>query len=229
MPTVNRRWRVKGEDEVRAAGGCGGRGVESREGGWNPNLITVGGEKKTTGGNECWMSVQKMLALWLLNPAAPPVTPTPLSSTPTHSAPLARTNCPPRDRWRQIDGRRAPPLGQTMVVWHDAAQLKSTQLRMADMDCCTQDTPRPKRRQMERRNSLCWWYSRVLYTFLTETWRYGIWKTPLNTDPLLLERDPYQKEKIQDISASAASMQLYVSVILNLWSCYNDQQKMFSP
>lgn len=41
----------------------------------------------------------------------------------------------------EIDRRRAPPLGQNMVVWHDAAQLKSTQLRMADMDRCTQDMP----------------------------------------------------------------------------------------
>lgn len=41
MPTVNRRWRVKGKDEVRAAGGRGGEGgrVEKREE-WNPNLTT---------------------------------------------------------------------------------------------------------------------------------------------------------------------------------------------
>lgn len=87
--------------------------------------------------------MQKMLAL--LNPEAPPVTPTPSLnvSTPTHTPPSLAQTAPPRDRWRQTDGRRAPPFGQTTVVWRDAAQLKSTQLRMADMDRCIQDTPRP--------------------------------------------------------------------------------------
>lgn len=47
----------------------------------------------------------------------------------------------------ETDGRRGTPLGQKMVVWRDAAQLKSTQIRMADMDCCRQGMPRPNKRQ----------------------------------------------------------------------------------
>lgn len=39
------------------------------------------------------------------------------------------------DRW----DTEHPLRGQTKVIWRDAAQLKSTQLRMADMDRCTQD------------------------------------------------------------------------------------------
>lgn len=48
----------------------------------------------------------------------------------------------------------APLLGQTTMVWRDAAQLKSTQLRMADMDRWTQDTPLPAGRQRETRNNV---------------------------------------------------------------------------
>lgn len=67
-------------------------------------------------------------------------------STPTHHIhphPLSR-KLPSQgtDGDRQMD-TEAPLLGQTTMVWRDAAQLKSTQLRMADMDRWTQDTPLP--------------------------------------------------------------------------------------
>lgn len=65
--------RVKGEVQVRAAGGPrlevgfflgGGGGSFSKEGGVEPRHTPHGMRiEQTTSGDECWMAVQKMLAL----------------------------------------------------------------------------------------------------------------------------------------------------------------------
>lgn len=85
----------------------------------------------------------KTLALLIFEPQNPAWDPTPISLHPP-TLTLPQADCPPRGRWRQTERRRVPPFGQT-VVWHDAAQLKSTQLRVADMDLCTEDTHLPKK------------------------------------------------------------------------------------
>lgn len=165
MPTVIRRRRVKGEDfRSGQQVGFGGRGCvgqvclfvclffKGRR--WGGGRVE-GGRSGTP--IYPWWEVKRgdNLRQWMLDVCAEnagtltcePRVPTLPMTTPTHTThPPSLSFCPPRDRWRQTDGRRAPLLGQTTVVWRDAAQLKSTQLRMADMDRCTQDTPRPKRK-----------------------------------------------------------------------------------
>lgn len=67
----------KGRDWVR-----GGRGGEEKREEWIPELPMMGGEeRRQPAADGCWVSVQRMLALWPLNPEAPACDdPHPLSS-----------------------------------------------------------------------------------------------------------------------------------------------------
>lgn len=127
-----------------------GRLGEGEARGRKPEWLRCKGETGTTRSDECWMSVQKMLAL--LKPRGLSVTPTILMSTFTHtnSTPPSSAHCPTRDRWRQMDVE-GPHLGRRWlfgVMLLNSSQHKSGWLIWTAVDRICPDLTKDSIKQM---------------------------------------------------------------------------------